>query len=190
MSDKSFCLSLPGAPNDWSMIIHVQIGQGGEQRWSSHRVDGFDNDSVDQIAEAFFKDKIVAAVGGGNSAVQESIFLTKFAKKVWLIHRRDKLRASKVLHGAIEGGKKAIDKQASAKKAAPKKKASTTPKKKSATASKTKKAAAGEDVEGKIKDAVGKLKASGEKISLAAVSRESGISYSRVKRQKELVEKY
>jgi thioredoxin reductase (NADPH) len=45
----------------------------------------------------FFKDKIVAAVGGGDTAVQESIFLTKFVKKVYLIHRRDQLRASKIL---------------------------------------------------------------------------------------------
>jgi thioredoxin reductase (NADPH) len=45
----------------------------------------------------FYKDKIVAAVGGGDTAVQESIFLTKFAKKVFLIHRRDELRAAKIL---------------------------------------------------------------------------------------------
>jgi len=45
----------------------------------------------------FFKDHIVAAVGGGDTAVQESIFLTKFAKKVYLIHRRDELRATKIL---------------------------------------------------------------------------------------------
>jgi thioredoxin reductase (NADPH) len=45
----------------------------------------------------FFKDKIVAAVGGGDTAVQESIFLTKFVKKVYLIHRRDQLRATKIL---------------------------------------------------------------------------------------------
>jgi thioredoxin reductase (NADPH) len=45
----------------------------------------------------FFKDRVVAAVGGGDTAVQESIYLTKFAKKVYLIHRRDKLRAEKIL---------------------------------------------------------------------------------------------
>jgi thioredoxin reductase (NADPH) len=45
----------------------------------------------------FYKDKIVAAVGGGNTAVQESVFLTKFAKKVILIHRRDELRAARIL---------------------------------------------------------------------------------------------
>lgn len=45
----------------------------------------------------FFKDKMVAAVGGGDTAVQESIFLTKFVKKVYLIHRRDQLRATRIL---------------------------------------------------------------------------------------------
>ena len=45
----------------------------------------------------FFKDGMVAAVGGGDTAVQESLFLTKFVKKVYLIHRRDKLRAAAIL---------------------------------------------------------------------------------------------
>ena len=45
----------------------------------------------------FFKDKELVVVGGGDSAVEESIFLTKFATKVSIIHRRDKLRASKIL---------------------------------------------------------------------------------------------
>jgi len=45
----------------------------------------------------FFKEKTVVAVGGGDTAVQEAIFLTKFAKKVYLIHRRDELRAAKIL---------------------------------------------------------------------------------------------
>lgn len=45
----------------------------------------------------FFKDKTVVAIGGGDTAVQESIYLTKFAKKVYLVHRRDELRATKIL---------------------------------------------------------------------------------------------
>ena len=45
----------------------------------------------------FFKDKVVVAVGGGDTAVQESIYLSKFAKKVYLVHRRDQLRATKIL---------------------------------------------------------------------------------------------
>ena len=45
----------------------------------------------------FYKDRIVAAVGGGDTAVQESIYLTKFVKKVYLIHRRDEFRAEAIL---------------------------------------------------------------------------------------------
>jgi thioredoxin reductase (NADPH) len=45
----------------------------------------------------FFKNKTVVAVGGGDTAVQESIFLTRFVKKLYLVHRRDELRAAKIL---------------------------------------------------------------------------------------------
>ncbi|TYB33460.1 MAG: thioredoxin-disulfide reductase [Flexistipes sinusarabici] len=46
---------------------------------------------------AFFKNKDVAVIGGGDSAVEEGVYLTKFAKKVYIVHRRDKLRAAKIL---------------------------------------------------------------------------------------------
>ncbi len=45
---------------------------------------------------AFFRDKKVAVIGGGNSAVQEAIFLTRFAEEIFVVHRRDKLRATKI----------------------------------------------------------------------------------------------
>ncbi len=55
---------------------------------------------------AFFRDKVVAVVGGGDSAVEEAIFLTKFASKVYIIHRRGELRATKyVQQKARENGK-------------------------------------------------------------------------------------
>lgn len=46
---------------------------------------------------AFYRDKVVAVVGGGNAAVEEGAYLTKFAKKVYIIHRRDSLRADKIV---------------------------------------------------------------------------------------------
>ena len=46
---------------------------------------------------SFYQDKVVAVVGGGNSAVEEAIYLTNFASKVYIIHRRDELRADKII---------------------------------------------------------------------------------------------
>ncbi|MBU3911605.1 MAG: thioredoxin-disulfide reductase [Candidatus Omnitrophica bacterium] len=53
-----------------------------------------------------YKDKNVAVLGGGDSAVEEAIFLTRFAKKVSLIHRRDRLRATKILQEQAEANNK------------------------------------------------------------------------------------
>ena len=46
---------------------------------------------------AFYKNKVVAVVGGGNAAVEEAMYLTKFADKVYVIHRRNELRADKIV---------------------------------------------------------------------------------------------
>lgn len=54
----------------------------------------------------FFKDQHVAIVGGGNSAVEEALFLTNFAKKVTLIHRRDSLRAEKIMQERLFANEK------------------------------------------------------------------------------------
>ncbi|MDP8234688.1 MAG: thioredoxin-disulfide reductase [Candidatus Saelkia tenebricola] len=50
----------------------------------------------------FFKDKIIAVIGGGNSAIEEAIYLSKFVKKIYLIHRRDRLRADKIFQERLK----------------------------------------------------------------------------------------
>jgi len=54
----------------------------------------------------FFKDKVVCVIGGGDSAMEEGTFLTKFAKKVYIIHRRDEFRASKIMVRMAENNPK------------------------------------------------------------------------------------
>ncbi len=55
---------------------------------------------------AFYKDKVVMVVGGGNSALEEALYLTTFAKKVYLIHRRNEFRADKIIQKRVEENKK------------------------------------------------------------------------------------
>lgn len=50
----------------------------------------------------FYKDKIVAVIGGGNSAVADALYLSRLAKKVYLVHRRDSLRATKIYHEPLK----------------------------------------------------------------------------------------
>ena len=54
----------------------------------------------------FFKNKVVAVVGGGNTAAEDALFLTKFASKVYVIHRRDSLKAEKILQERMKANSK------------------------------------------------------------------------------------
>jgi len=86
------------------------ISTGAQARWlnlkSEQEFRGFGVSGCATCDGFFFKDKEVAVIGGGNAAVEEAIFLTKFATKVRLIHRRDKLRAEKMLQKKLMENKK------------------------------------------------------------------------------------
>jgi thioredoxin reductase (NADPH) len=83
---------------------------GAQARWlnlkSEQEFKGFGVSSCATCDGFFFKEKEVAVVGGGNAAVEEAIFLTKFATKVHLIHRRNELRAEKLLQEKLKANKK------------------------------------------------------------------------------------
>jgi thioredoxin reductase (NADPH) len=88
----------------------IIISTGAQARWlnlkSEQEFRGFGVSACATCDGFFFKDKEVAVVGGGNAAVEEAMFLTKFATKVKLIHRRDQLRAEKLLQKKLMDNKK------------------------------------------------------------------------------------
>ena len=88
----------------------IIIATGAQARWlnieSENKFKGFGISACATCDGFFFKDQKVMVIGGGNSAVEEAIFLTKFASKVILVHRRDTLRAEKILQDRLFKNKK------------------------------------------------------------------------------------
>jgi thioredoxin reductase (NADPH) len=79
----------------------VIISTGAQARWlglpSEEKFQGYGVSACATCDGFFFKEKEVVVIGGGNAAVEEALFLTSFASKVHLVHRRDALRSEKIL---------------------------------------------------------------------------------------------
>lgn len=92
---------LTGDSGDIYTCDALIISTGAQAKWlglnSELKYQGFGVSACATCDGFFYKDKNVAVVGGGNTAVEEAIYLTKHAKQVTLIHRRDTLRAEKML---------------------------------------------------------------------------------------------
>ncbi len=103
LSQRPFRLTLDSGTE--MLAETVIISTGAQAKWlgleSEARYQGFGVSACATCDGFFYRDKDVIVVGGGNTAVEEALFLTNFARKVTVVHRRDEFRAEKILQDRL-----------------------------------------------------------------------------------------
>jgi thioredoxin reductase (NADPH) len=98
LSRRPFRLSMDG---DWVEARTVIIASGASARWlglpSEQKLIGHGVSSCATCDGFFYRDKKIMVIGGGDSALEEAIFLTRFGSEVTIVHRREEFRASKIM---------------------------------------------------------------------------------------------